>query len=142
KKGGEQEKKQETMTLLKQPEGSRAQDAYEVPSGAQVYEGGRMRPDRMMQGPEGMEPSRTRILHLSLKGTPRKRPQTVDSYVPSATHARGILLSGLAVSTALSTQSDPQPIMIRLLDHGTIPGGFSSNVKDAVLIGACHGELS
>ncbi|KAB2836731.1 MAG: conjugal transfer protein TraB, partial [Caedimonadaceae bacterium] len=53
-----------------------------------------------------------------------------------------VLTSGVVVSTAVATQSNPQPIILRLADEGNMPRGFLSHLKDAVLIGSCYGDLS
>jgi conjugal transfer pilus assembly protein TraB len=65
-----------------------------------------------------------------------------DHYVVSGTYSQAVLMSGLAVSTAVASQSNPQPIAIRLLDLGNLPRGWKSKIKDAVLIGSCYGDLS
>lgn len=81
-----------------------------------------------------------RILHLSLEN---KLPlKNVDFYIPAGTYSRAVLTSGVVVSTAQNTQSNPQPIMMRLADSGNLPRGFKSKIKDSVLIGSCYGDLS
>jgi conjugal transfer pilus assembly protein TraB len=81
-----------------------------------------------------------RIVHLSIE-TPHAF-KNADSYVPSGSYAKAVLTSGVVVSTAMATQSNPQPIMLRLADSGHLPRGFQSKLKDAVLIGSCYGDLS
>jgi conjugal transfer pilus assembly protein TraB len=49
---------------------------------------------------------------------------------------------GVAVSTATNSESNPEPIRLRLVDNGNLPGGLRGQVKDAVLIGACYGDIS
>ncbi|NRA89518.1 MAG: hypothetical protein HRU43_00010 [Simkaniaceae bacterium] len=63
-------------------------------------------------------------------------------YVVSGASARAVLTSGVVVSTSVATQGNPQPIMMRLADHGNLPRGWKSRLKDAVMIGSCYGDLS
>jgi conjugal transfer pilus assembly protein TraB len=49
---------------------------------------------------------------------------------------------GVAASTATNSQGNPEPIKLRLVDDGNLPGGLKGQVKDAVLIGACYGDIS
>ncbi len=65
-----------------------------------------------------------------------------DRYVVAGTYSQAVLLSGLVVSTSVASQSNPQPIALRLIDSGNMPRGWHSHVKDAVLIGSCYGDLS
>lgn len=82
----------------------------------------------------------TKILHFSNATT---QPfHSVNDYVVSGTHARALLTTGVVVSTAVQTQSNPQPIVLRLGDQGNLPRGFKSRLKDAVLIGSCYGDIS
>ncbi len=56
--------------------------------------------------------------------------------------AKAALLSGVAASTSLSSASNPKPILLRILDHGTLPRRFQSDLKDCNIIGAVSGNLS
>lgn len=147
-KGGEVSKKEDTPIVLQKPSMTQqrsrflSQKGLSEESQPQVFPTPREIKPASLNAPQSLQKNRPRILHLSLNATPRKRPKTVDSYVTSGTYSRGVLLSGLAVSTSLSTQSNPQPIVVRLVDPGVLPKGFHSDIKDAVLIGACYGDLS
>ena len=45
--------------------------------------------------------------------------------------------------TGVSTSAEPQPILLRLVDHGIFSKGFRTDqLKDAILIGNCHGQIS
>ncbi len=84
----------------------------------------------------------SKILHLSLGDQEVNLRKTVDAYIPAGTYSRAVLTSGVVASTSSTAQGDPQPIFVRLVDHGNIPRGFKGDLKDAVLIGACYGDLS
>ena len=88
---------------------------------------------------KGFEPLK-KILHFSV-GSEDHFHHAKD-YVVSGTNARAVLTSGVVVSTSVATQGNPQPIMMRLADHGNLPRGWKSRLKDALLIGSCYGDLS
>tara|TARA_R110002111_G_scaffold138819_3_gene204644 strand:- start:327 stop:1577 length:1251 start_codon:yes stop_codon:yes gene_type:complete len=81
-----------------------------------------------------------KILHFSV-GT-EDNFHHANGYVVSGTNAKAVLTSGVVVSTSVNTQGNPQPIMMRLADHGNLPRGWKSRLKDAVMIGSCYGDLS
>ena len=72
--------------------------------------------------------------------------KNVDTYIPAGTHVPSVILTGVVVGTGVTSQSEPQPIIIRFTNKGIIPGGsskrFRAGVKDAVLIGSCKGDIS
>ncbi|WP_339041786.1 TraB/VirB10 family protein [Candidatus Lariskella endosymbiont of Hedychridium roseum] len=71
-----------------------------------------------------------------------EKVKTVDNYIPAGSMAKAVLLSGVAASTSLGSASNQQPILIRILDHGTLPRRFQSDLKDCNIIGAAGGNLS
>lgn len=81
-------------------------------------------------------------LELSLLDTDIRVSRHVDNYIPKGTYAKAVLLSGSVASTATNAQSNPLPIVLRLVDEGNLPRGWKSTVKDAVLIGSCYGDIS
>lgn len=99
-------------------------------------------PSDSFQGPsrEASKP-RSKILHKGLEKSP-KAYKNASHYVPAGSYAKAVLTSGVVVSTAVATQSNPQPIILRLADEGNMPRSFLSHLKDAVLIGSCYGDLS
>lgn len=68
--------------------------------------------------------------------------KTAENYITSGSFAKGVLLSGLDVSTAVKTVHDPEPVLIKVTDHGTLPRSFKSDLKDCHIIGAAYGDLS
>ncbi len=86
-----------------------------------------------------------KILSLSesdLPPLPKDKPKSVEEIIPAGTYAAGILTSGIAASTALNAQGDPQPVMVRLTSPGILPRGFKTDIKEAVVIAACYGDIS
>lgn len=69
-------------------------------------------------------------------------PKTAENYITAGSFAKGVLLSGLDVSTAVKTTHDPEPVLIKVIDHGTLPRSFKSDLKDCHIVGAAYGDLS
>jgi len=68
--------------------------------------------------------------------------KTSDNYIPAGSFAKAVLLSGVDASTSLTSSGDPDPVLIRITDHGTLPRRFKSDLKDCHIIGAAYGDLS
>lgn len=84
----------------------------------------------------------TASLENSFLSPDYKQIKTPDNYIPSGGFAKGVLLSGVDASTSLSSQSDPDPVLIRITDSGTLPRRFKSDLKDCHIIGSAYGDLS
>ena len=94
--------------------------------------------------PEEAPPQTKRMVHLH-QTVARKTGNEKDpkNYVPSTAHARAVLLTGIVAETGTESAAEPQPILMRLVDNSLF-SKWDKNVqiKDAVLIGSCHGHLS
>jgi len=78
---------------------------------------------------------------MDLTLTENKLPQ-VDSYIPAGSYAKAVLLSGVDVSAAISSQTNPQPVLLRLVHKGNLPNKAVGRMKDCRLIASAYGELS
>lgn len=65
-----------------------------------------------------------------------------ETYLPSGSYIKAVCLSGIAASTAVNAQSNPEPLKLRLVDDGNLPRGFKSRVKDAFVWANCYGDIS
>lgn len=95
-----------------------------------------------MKGAAYAPKKKRKLLHLSnasLSDNSRKSPET---YLPAGTYFKVVTAMGVVVSTGTNSSSDPQPILLRIVDNGNLPGGLKGKVKDAVLIGTCYGSAS
>lgn len=71
-----------------------------------------------------------------------KKKNTKD-YITSGSFARAVLMTGVVVGTGSNTQSNPEPVMMRLTDSGIFSKGKRTDqIKEAILIGDCSGDLS
>lgn len=71
-----------------------------------------------------------------------KLPKTVDTTIPAGAFAKTVLLSGLDASSSMSASSDPRPMLLRLIDPGTLPRRFQSDLKDCHCTASAYGDLS
>lgn len=68
--------------------------------------------------------------------------KTADNFIPAGTMIRAATLNGLRASTAVKSMSNPDEIVIELLDYGILPNNFKNNVKDCRVIADAYGDLS
>ncbi|OJW49661.1 MAG: hypothetical protein BGO67_03910 [Alphaproteobacteria bacterium 41-28] len=80
---------------------------------------------------------------LGLTENPKhKIPRTVDTIIPAGAFAKTVLLSGLDASSAMTASSDPRPMLLRVIDFGTLPRRFQSDLKDCHCTASAYGDLS
>ena len=80
---------------------------------------------------------------LGLVENPKhKQLKTVDTTIPAGAFAKTVLLSGLDASSAMNASSDPRPMLLRLIDPGTLPRRFQSDLKDCHCTASAFGDLS
>ena len=70
------------------------------------------------------------------------RPKTVETTIPAGAFAKTVLLSGLDASSAMTASSDPRPMLLRVIDFGTLPRRFQSDLKDCHCTASAYGDLS
>jgi conjugal transfer pilus assembly protein TraB len=74
-------------------------------------------------------------------GKPAAAPRTVSTFLPVGfTQAR--LLGGLAAPTGGQAQSNPVPVLLRLVDLAVLPNGFRGQVKDCLVVAEGFGDQS
>lgn len=71
-----------------------------------------------------------------------KVPNTTQTTIPAGAFAKAVLLSGLDASSAMNASSDPRPMLLRIIDHGTLPRRFQSDLKDCHCTAGAYGDLS
>ncbi|MBM3632389.1 MAG: hypothetical protein FJX03_01590 [Alphaproteobacteria bacterium] len=83
-----------------------------------------------------------KIVHITGHRLAGSSLKSSDLYLPGGTYCKAVVDMGVAASTATNSQGNPEPIKLRLVDDGNLPGGLKGQVRDAVLIGACYGDIS
>jgi conjugal transfer pilus assembly protein TraB len=68
--------------------------------------------------------------------------KTADNYIPAGTMIEAATLNGLRASTSLQSMSNPDEILIQLVDYGILPNNFRNNLKDCVIVADAYGDLS
>lgn len=66
----------------------------------------------------------------------------IDSYIPAGSFAKAVLLSGVDVSAGVSSQANPKPVVLRLIDKGSLPNRAVGNMKECRVVAAAYGDLS
>ncbi|HUX78522.1 MAG TPA: TraB/VirB10 family protein [Alphaproteobacteria bacterium] len=70
------------------------------------------------------------------------RTKTVETAIPAGAFAKTVLLSGLDASSSMTASSDPRPMLLRIIDFGTLPRRFQSDLKDCHCMASAYGDLS
>lgn len=86
---------------------------------------------------------------IAAKGKPaadgaKASPATRDArrYIPSGAFTRAVLLGGLDAPTGGQAQRNPQPVLLRLIDHAVLPNHFRARIKACFVVGAGYGDVS
>lgn len=72
----------------------------------------------------------------------KKESRNIAHALPTGAFGKIVLLSGVDAPTGGEAENNPVPILMRLLDHGTLPNYFNSEIKDCHVTGAVRGDLS
>lgn len=73
---------------------------------------------------------------------PSDAQKTAKNYVPAGTFVKAIMLGGADVAAGAMSQSDPMPMLFRILDNGTLPNYRQSSLKNCIVTAAVIGDIS
>ncbi|HZW61149.1 MAG TPA: TrbI/VirB10 family protein [Candidatus Babeliales bacterium] len=109
-------------------------DLLPTPPGSNSYNNG-VRGDGIREDSLSLTPNET-ILgeRLALKNP--------DTYVPSGTFAKAVMIGGADASAAVNAQANPSPMIFRIIANGTLPNHKKSHLKDCVVTAAVVGDIS
>ncbi|SPP26335.1 conjugal transfer protein [Orientia tsutsugamushi] len=80
---------------------------------------------------------------VNLRRAESEQKKNVENYVTSGSSARAVLLTGVVVGTGTNSSSSPEPIVLQLLDTAILYDEYKTDqIKKAILIGSCNGEMS
>lgn len=125
-----------------------SEDSSSLLTGSQQYQGRVLpRSGSNINHGENVDAGGIREDRLSLSPTAeelaKRRPlKNPDTYVPAGTFAQGVVIEGADASTAVTAQSNPEPMLIRLTENGTLPNRHHSHLKDCVVTAAASGDIS
>lgn len=73
-------------------------------------------------------------------GTNEKKQ--AGSYIPAGSFVRVVILNGLDAPTGGQSQSNPTPVLLRVLDSATLPNGYKANLANCVISANGFGDVS
>lgn len=79
------------------------------------------------------------VVNLNTKVSKQRHYTNV---LPAGAFAQAVLIGSVDANCGVSSTSDPKPVLLRILENGTLPNNFKSKLKRCVAIGASHGDLS
>jgi conjugal transfer pilus assembly protein TraB len=68
--------------------------------------------------------------------------KNIHDYVPSGTFVKAVALGGADASAAVNAQSNPQPMLFRIIEDGTMPNNQKSRLKGCLATAAVVGDIS
>lgn len=63
-------------------------------------------------------------------------------YLPTGSFVPVALLNGVDAGTGATTQSNPQPVLLRLQDNAVLPGAARYQLKSCFVLASAYGDLS
>lgn len=87
-------------------------------------------------------PPQVMRVKLNLAPLTKKELKTTENTIPAGSFAKAVLLSGVDALTSISSQGNPTPMLLRVVDFGTLPRGFVSDVKDCHITTGSYGNLA
>lgn len=81
-------------------------------------------------------------LVLNLVDKKPKSSKTILETIPVGAFAQAVMLSGMDASSAMNAASNPIPLLLRLIEPGTLPRYFKSDLKDCHCTASGYGDVS
>lgn len=69
------------------------------------------------------------------------KAKSLDNYLP-VSFTRAVLLGGLDAPTGGQSQTNPHPVLLRLVDSAVLPNRYRGEVRECFVIGAGYGDIS
>lgn len=133
---------------LQQPAGQ-PNSAANPMAGSQEFQGnflpaaGSPNAQNLVSGDASGQSIREDTLSLSKDQTENSAPlKNPDTYVPAGTFAKAVMIGGADASAAVNAQSNPSPMLFRIVENGTLPNHEKSHLKDCVVTAAVVGDIS
>jgi conjugal transfer pilus assembly protein TraB len=87
----------------------------------------------------GIREDSLKLIENESSQMPFKNPYT---YVPSGTFVKAVMLGGADAPAAVTSQSNPKPMVFRIVEQGTLPNHRKSHLKDCTVTAAVAGDIS
>lgn len=75
-------------------------------------------------------------------GPSKKTEKEPETWLSAGTVIPTVLLTGQHVPTSSSAQSNPAPVLLKIVDVGVMPNGFTIDLVGCTVIGAARGSAS
>lgn len=89
--------------------------------------------------------SLTREKRINLNRNPgeENRVRARESFIPSGTFIRSVLLGGLDAPTGGDASSaNPHPVLLKVVDFANLPNGFKQDLRGCLITGSGYGDIS
>lgn len=95
------------------------------------------------KGSSSFRSKAVRKISLSLRNARNNLSlKTIDNTIPAGAFAKALLLGGVDASASISASSDPRPALLRIMDPGTLPRKFHSDLMGCHALAASYGDIS
>jgi conjugal transfer pilus assembly protein TraB len=71
-----------------------------------------------------------------------KERKKAGSYIPAGAFVRVVILNGLDAPTGGQAQSNPTPVLMKVMDSATLPNGFKADLRGCTISGNGYGDIS
>ncbi len=106
--------------------------------GSVISESGQKLMNTLTMTPEAS----SRIIKISFaKKNKKKRPHIRDT-IPAGSFGRAVMLSGLDAPTGGLAERNPHPVLLELIDNGSLPNRYRHKVKQCRVVASGTGNIS
>lgn len=77
-----------------------------------------------------------------VKAVVKYKANPYSGMLPAGAFAPISLLNGLDAGTASANQSNPQPVLMNVMEHATLPGAAKYRLKSCFVLASAYGDLS
>jgi conjugal transfer pilus assembly protein TraB len=89
------------------------------------------------------QPNRPPIISHSFKALETKKIRhKKENYIPAGSFVNAVILGGIDAAAGVTAQSEPRPVLLRLVDLGVIPNKVRKDIRDCHVIAAGYGDIS
>ena len=90
----------------------------------------------------GTVPSSTSASTNEVALATQKSNRSAVNYIPAGSFLRAINLTGIDAPTGGQAQSNPHPLLFRVVDFAQLPNNFKADYKECFITAAGHGDIS
>jgi|SaaInlLV_10m_DNA_4_1040232.scaffolds.fasta_scaffold03185_3 conjugal transfer pilus assembly protein TraB len=84
----------------------------------------------------------SRIVRVKFQKKGKKKKPHIRDTIPAGAFGRAVLLSGLDAPTGGLAERNPHPVLLELIDNGSLPNRYRHRVKQCRVVGSGTGNIS